>query len=140
MKWDWINFWDWMKAEINAAASVTFQFRAQFQQLNLFPFQKWIPCAKTPFISEIKFKLEWPGMKLLWLRVYLFFGNHFSLHQPSTCLISTYVCFLSIDILTVIIFRKQSTKLLFKSLDWCFLQKLALMISAIWLIGFNLFH
>ena len=36
--------------------------------------------------------------------VYLFFGNHFSrIHQPSTCLISTYVCFLSIDILTVII-------------------------------------
>ena len=37
------------------------------------------------------------------LSISLLVQTDFSLHQPSTCLISTYVCFLSIDILTVII-------------------------------------
>ena len=83
------------------------------QQIKKLYFLIWLDCFLGAALSSTNFfssarplgRASWKEKKCCWwtAAISLLHQQPPVINQPSTCLISTYVCFLSIDILTVII-------------------------------------
>ena len=100
------------------------------QQIKKLYFLIWLDCFLGAALSSTNFfssarplgRASWKEKKCCWwtAAISLLHQQPPVINQPSTCLISTYVCFLSIDILTVIILFNsiQFIKQLMKWMKW----------------------